>query len=466
MYFESIRRWTKTLGFRLMAWNAIIVILTAVVTLLGMQIGVRRALMHELDQFLIDDLDDVCQSVLAKADDFALEPISRKPTSNVHLSHGRFVAVFEADGKVWAASDNQPESVKLPSEFADLPPTTIGNYRFTQRIIYRTVSERLLVRVGIPLDIVTSDVKRIDSMASLVAGIVLITAPLVGYWLSQNVTNVLSDLNQRAETLRPTQLDERLPVRGSGDELDRLAITINGLLDRIASFVALRRDFVADAAHELRTPVAAIRASTEVALSTEREPREYEVILGDVIVECEYLDTLVTQLLTLTENDRDQITWQGESVPLHQIVERSMEMLRPVAESLGLALDSDICPVNVHGSPSRLRQVINNLLDNAMKYTEAPGRVQVTLREVPAANVAELSIADTGIGIPPDDLPLVFERFHRVDRSRSHNEGQRGTGLGLSICQTIVEAHGGHISVTSEPGKGSTFTVQLPLMPK
>jgi two-component system, OmpR family, heavy metal sensor histidine kinase CusS len=276
--------------------------------------------------------------------------------------------------------------------------------------------------------------------------------------------------------LRPGELEARVPVRGTGDELDRLAQTINGLLDRISDYLRQEQDFLANAAHELRTPLAAIRSSVEVALNTDRSQDEYRELLGLVIDQCLTLQALVNQLLLLAESDADRLKTDAAPVHLDRLLYQAIEMFEGVAEERGVAIEvGEVATVSIAGNRHHLRQVLNNLLDNAIKFTAeryaappaanaAPsGKVTVALKRDEQAGRCELRIHDNGVGINAADLPRIFDRFYRVDKSRSRDALAGGTGLGLSICRAIVEAHQGTIRATSELERGTTFIVSLPL---
>jgi signal transduction histidine kinase len=299
--------------------------------------------------------------------------------------------------------------------------------------------------------------------------------------LAGRTTRILADLIHTTDRLRPSELKERLPIRGTGDELDALARTINGLLDRIGDYLQQKHDFLANAAHELRTPLAAIRSSVEVAASGKPSEREFRELLDEVIEQCSALQSLVNQLLLLAESDADRLLTSAEPVSLDELVGRAIDMFQGVAEFHGIELVANrLLPIAVIGNRHRLRQVLNNLLDNAIKFTAArsgdsppaggqqpagTGRIDVRLVRDDQRQVAVLRVADNGIGIASESLPKVFDRFYRADRSRQREGGPGGSGLGLSICQAIVAAHHGTIGVTSEPGRGTTFTITLPLAP-
>ena len=260
----------------------------------------------------------------------------------------------------------------------------------------------------------------------------------------------------------PSHMEERLPIRGTGDELDKLSLTINRFLDLIADYLERNREFVANAAHELRSPLAAIQSSVDVTLNSDRSVAEYQDLLGEIADECGQLGVLVKQLLLLAETDTARFEIERRPVHLDRLVERSVEMFRGAAEERGIQLAPIAGTIpQVQGDGDRLRQVINNLIDNSLKFTPRGGRVQVELGPDAQRGQAVLRVSDSGQGIDPVDLPHVFERFYRGDKSRARERSAHGNGLGLSICKSIVEAHGGTIGVESTPAKARRW-VYLP----
>jgi signal transduction histidine kinase len=305
--------------------------------------------------------------------------------------------------------------------------------------------------------------RRIDGLAVVVTLIAVVAAPIGGYFLAIGAIRPLTEFTRVASTLAPIKLGQRLPVQNTGDELDVLSQTINKLLDRIDKHLQRRRDSLANSAHELRSPLAAIRSSVEVALNDQRSAAEYEELLLDIIEQCEGLESLVNQLLLLAETEDAGARESFELVSWSDLVMYSVDVFRAAAEVANVELAEHIEPgILVRGNRQHLRQVINNLLDNAIKYTPGGGSVSVHLT-ASDAHEAVLRVMDTGVGIPAEDLPRVCERFFRGDKAHRRQYGTGGTGLGLSICQSVVEAHGGTIKVDSHLGDGTTVTVSLPL---
>lgn len=455
----------KTLRFRLAVWNAIVVILTAALVLLTLRQGVQRALVHGMDQVLSEDAQEIELALRQfPASEFELlkEELDRKAIGHRH--HRWFVQLIDVRGDVVWSSVDAPADMVFPATTPAAGLHTSAGYRFLLHPVAPPALDVARFCVGSSLRPLQQDMARIDQLVLLTAALAMCVAPACGFWLARQSTRALRTLLQAANRLRPSHLDERLPIRGTGDELDQLAKTINALLDRIAIDTRYRREFLANAAHELRTPLAAIRSTAEVGLSGDRSLQEYQDLLADIIDRGSALETLVNQLLLLTEV-LSQLPQRGsQPVSLDEVVARSIEMFQGVAESQRVSLHLDRNPpLRVPGNRYQLTQVVHNLLDNAIKYTPAGGRVTVDMRRLTDEPMMRLTVADTGIGIDDDDLPHIFERFFRADRSRTRLSDVPSTGLGLSICEAVVTAHGGTIRCDSRVGQGTVMSVELPV---
>jgi heavy metal sensor kinase len=452
-----------TLHFRLTVWNTVVMLLLLVATLFGVREVLLEALLRETDELLTEDAAEMDLTIKELYPDFDRihRELERKSTTHPH--RGLFVQLLDPDGTVRWQSGSTPDASVVPvKQLKKTGVFDVGEYRLAHRQVNYPGIPRFTIRVGDSLKTVADIIDRFTEFLVLFGAGILFISPLGGYWLAGRATRPLAKIIDTTSRLHPTNLDERLPLRGTRDELDQLSATINGFLDRIAAYLEQNREFTANAAHELRSPLAAIQSSMDVALNADRSIDEYKDLIGETLEECGRLRDLVNQLLLLAESDAGRMEIGSETVPLDHIVEKSSEMFAGVAEAAGVELSlGQIENVPVYGNASRLRQVINNLIDNAIKFTPSPGKITVDLRYNRITREVLLQVSDTGMGIASEDLPHVLERFYRGDKSRQRRKAG-GTGLGLSICDAIVKAHGGRIDVYSTVGKGTTVVVAFP----
>jgi signal transduction histidine kinase len=325
------------------------------------------------------------------------------------------------------------------------------------------VSARLadgtLVQVG------KSTEAREDLLARFRAALGLVTLLVVGIaltggWLAtQSAVAPIRRLALAVQRIiRTGRTDARVPVEGSGDALDELTSLFNTMLDKIEGLVGAMRGALDNVSHDLRTPLTRLRGTAELALASAPDLDRYREALADCVEESDRVLVMLNTLMDISEAESGTLKLRREAVALPDVVARAVELYRDVAEAKHVTLAFDATDnVVVTADRTRLEQVAANLIDNAVKYTLAGGRVDVAVRRDGGAAI--LQVCDTGQGIPANELPRIFDRLFRGDASRA----ERGLGLGLSLVKAIVEAHGGAVEVASEPGRGSTFTVSLPL---
>lgn len=321
--------------------------------------------------------------------------------------------------------------------------------------------------VGAPIDRAAPDASIFLRSMLLVAPVVLLASVFAGYWLSANALRPVQGIIDELEAITDGRsLHRRLEVPLSGDEVSRLGQTLNGMLARLEqSFSSLRR-FTADASHELKTPLMVLRAGVERSLTDPGTPTEVMASLDETLGEINRMTELVEGLLTLARADEGRAPLPVERTDLRDLVAEASETAGMLAEPGQLKVSTVIPPdpVWVMVDRRRIREMLLNLVTNAIKYTPAQGRVEITLGE--RSDGAAIIVKDTGIGIASGDLPHIFERFWRADLARSRTGERPGSGLGLAITKWIAEAHGGSITASSRPGRGTTFTVLLPVADK
>ena len=286
---------------------------------------------------------------------------------------------------------------------------------------------------------------------------------LVNVFVLRTITRPISELNEGISRMSKGDLSARVNVRGK-NEFAGLASAFNSMSERLEQLDNSRNQFVSNASHELKTPLSTMKILIETLLYQDPiDPGMTKEFLGDINKEIDRLNRIVSDLLTLVNIDSGAMRLKLEDLDIAALMQVQVRRLTPLARENGIELEcSTGAPLMVNGDPLKLQQVIYNVIDNAIKYTPRGGEVRCTVSR--SGKMAILRIADTGEGIPADDLPHIFDRFYRVDKARSRETG--GTGLGLSIVKQIVLSHGGTITPESTLGKGTTFTIQLPLAAK
>jgi heavy metal sensor kinase len=302
------------------------------------------------------------------------------------------------------------------------------------------------------------------SLAVTVAavGAIALGLSLAGGWfLAGRVLAPITRISRTAHAMLEGDFSARIAIDSTETELGNVASALNAAFDRLRLAIDRQQRFTADASHELRTPLAILSAEVEWAETRPRSVGEYQAALDTCRRAAARMRSVVEGLLTLARADAGELAPRRIPVPLGQIVEEVVALLQPLAEKrhVHFAVKSD--PVEVAGDPDRLRELVTNLASNAIWYNREEGRVDIAVWKEGA--VACLQVTDTGIGIRPEDLPRVFDRFYRADRARAREAG--GAGLGLAVAKWVVDSHGGEITCSSEVGSGTQFVVRLPADP-
>lgn len=462
---QRLRDLVGSLRFQLTLWNTTTFLAMILLTLWAVREGVRYTLRHEADEQLTEDSNEA-RLIFERSFPDNLHQLQEELNLKAitHTHRGFYARLYDEDLNPLWHSSNAPAELFPPAllQIRD-KPVSYKHFRIINTRPRKAGLPQWTIRVATSFTSLDEDVGRLTrSMLWVGAGILLVT-PLGGFWLAGRATRPLAEMIQMTDRLHPDKLVERLPLRGTGDELDKLSRTINGFLDRIAKYINDNREFTANAAHELRSPLTAIQSSIEVSLNSDRSPEEYKELICDILDECSDLRVLVNQLLLLAESDAGLLQTGGQPFDFSQVVERSAEMFQGVGETRGIELKVKTQDhIKVPGDSVRLRQVVNNLIDNALKFSPSGTTVTVNLSLDSEHHQAVLQVRDQGCGIDEADKPHLFERFFRGDRARRRDQPTKGTGLGLSICQAIIAAHRGTISVDNNPTGGTTFTVRLP----
>jgi heavy metal sensor kinase len=321
----------------------------------------------------------------------------------------------------------------------------------------------VVIRLGYSTEGIRHSVGELLAAGLAMLPVMLAIAGFIGHRMSRRVLDPVQQITQQAERITSNRLHERLPRNDSGDELDHLAEVFNDTLARLDQSFRQLRQFTSDASHELRTPLAAIRSIGEVALQKDPAADGYREIVGSMLEEVARLTSLVDQLLMISRADAGAVALNRSVFSQRELAREAMALLETLAEenSQQLVLGGD-GQAFVEADRAVVRQAMINLLHNAIKYSAAGSKIFVNVMESPREITFE--VRDSGPGIAPEHIDRIFDRFYRLDHSRSRANG--GFGLGLAIAAWAVKANGGTITVESAPGEGSAFRIELPAVPE
>lgn len=451
-------RWRLTLWYAL----ALAVILASFCAILLMLM--RHQLLSRTDAALREELQELALEVrLAKSQaDFDEHLRARFFQHDIYdflVSDDRQRVVFASEGLTAAqASSLVPAATGHTLRFVSHQLVGSQAYRIASNSLYGPRG-RVTVQALTPLEPFYNEMQTLQLLMLILIPIGVAFALVGGNFLAARALAPVEQIVQVAAAITISDLDRRIEVCNPHDEIGRLAITLNSLIGRLEQAVAEIQRFTADASHELRTPLTVLRAEAEAALRKVRSPEEYARTLTVVVEEATRLSALADQLLTLSRRDAGIVECRREYIRIDALLADVIDQLLPLAhaKSIAMALLA-VEPGEIAGDDTGLRQAFFNILDNAIKYTPHGGRIQVDCRL--KDRLALIKIADSGIGIPAEHIPRVFDRFYRVDSSRHSQTG--GAGLGLAIARTAVHAHQGQIEIQSNLESGTTVTIRLP----
>lgn len=457
----------RSIRFRLAVWYSAVLALALVAFGGASWLAIRHALFHTVDETLRDRVEGVRHFMSEQIGALSVEEIRDEFKEHSVLGPGGdLFQVCDAQG-VWlyrsAPLENGDVSIPLPQS---LPPQGVTEDRIVGGAELRFLARQVdvlgrpyTIQVAVPMHELREGLSGYAWALMILIPVVLSIATAGGWWMSRHALQPVDQIIDAARSIGEQSLAQRLPVPETQDELQRLSETLNQMLGRIEGAFRRVTEFTADASHELRTPVALMRTTAEVALRKPRTNEDYRQALEDVHAESIRTTELIENLLTLARADAGKAALERREIDLAPIVWEASQQGQKLAQSKNLRFRADIpdAAVRTLGDASALRRLLLIVIDNAVKYTPEG---EITVRLSSANGRPEIQVSDTGVGISESDLSRVFERFYRADKSRNRDSG--GAGLGLSIAKWIADVHQGAIEATSEPNRGSTFLITLP----
>ena len=498
----------RSLRFKLTLWYVLILGILLISFSSFLYLTLSRSLYRDVDHKLRSLAELIASESTSPLSKFGFGNIDQTLEASMNLKPiGKFIQVLDESGRIGRTSENL-KSVQLPISLNALRNGSKGLITYETnhslgntplRIITYPVKENnqvtKMIQVASSLEDVEDALNTLLIILIVTVPSILVIASLGGQFLANKALKPVDRVTQTARMITSQNLNQRIQTLKVKDEISRLIDTFNEMISRLDQSFRQIKQFTTDASHELKTPLTILKGEVEVALRKKRPLHEYEQILESNLEEIDRMSKIVEDLLLLSKADIGEIRLNREDIHLTRFISGLTEQMKILAQpkNIRIEISNHQNEIHVFGDTLRMRELFINLIENGIKYTEAGGRILITLtketdpppdlehgpakrealrraggsvnlltsKEKKAVTFAKIIVADTGIGIAKEDQEKIFNRFFRVDKARSREQG--GSGLGLSICKWIVEAHQGEITVESEPGKGSSFIVRLPL---
>ncbi len=427
--------------------------------------SLASTLRARVDESLLGDVREYETLLTAKGiDRLKKEFISE---SKANGSGSEFYILLSPEHHILVSSDLNPwkgvnlnpkfiENLQEGEEIIKTCPRSGNEHKV--RVIYKKVRGGFYLQVGNSLRDNDEILEKVGEIFGYGFLAMLAMGALLGWLVSRHAMSGVERVTETATHIDRGDLNRRVPIGKEGQEIEDLARSFNNMLDRIQILVTDLEEVTNSIAHDLRSPLTRIRGIAESALSTEKNADAYQEMAGVVIEECDQLLGMINTMLTIAQTDSGLSCFSKTPLDIRDILRETVELFQPAAEDMGIAMRVQLSehPLTVRGDKTALKRVVANLLDNAIKFSKNGGRIKTTTALYDTKVMIEIS--DTGMGIEEKDLPHIFDRFYRGDKSRS----DPGNGLGLSLALAIIRAHGGEITVSSTSGEGSTFRIHLP----
>jgi heavy metal sensor kinase len=464
MFLKKTLRLPGTLAFRLTLWYGGIFTISALVAFAALYLVISSVIQERRNEDLLEDVEEFSTLLATQGLDAVKAEMAWEVMSDG--AENIFLRLLSSDGQELESTDMSLWRNIGPSTHAleklkngashVLETLTLQEHEHRVHMVYGIIGPDLIMQIGEALEEDEEFLAIFREVFLPILAIMTIVAALIGWFMARRAMAGVEEVTQTAVEISKGAFDRRVPLKVRGDEIERLATTFNYMLDRISVLIREMREMTDNIAHDLRSPLARMRAASEMAL-TASSIDEHKTIAAGIIEECDRLLGMINTMLDIAEAESGAGELVLEEVDLASMIRQACELFQPIAENNSVTMTTELPDGCVfRGEPRKLQRMIANLLDNALKYTPSEGTVKVAL--IATNEQITISVSDTGFGISEEDLPHIFKRFYTCNK---RTQPQHGTGLGLSLVKAIAHSHGGHVHVTSRPGKGSTFTVSL-----
>ncbi len=461
MFSKKHPKLKGTLSARLTLWYAGIFTISSLLTLGAIYYRVSAITIETLDSELTEEFEEMA----AEMDTGGIRRIKAEIVEEIEEEKDQmFFSLQTVKGEViippyakyWGRLE-LPQHLTTAEGYG-FKTLDISDHEHPVRLISGKIGPDAVLYIGISLEEIDEFLEVFRDLFILLLAPLIIAAAFVGWFMSRRALSGVEEVTRTAEEITRGAYGKRVQVKRHSHEVDKLANAFNTMLDRIQALLKGMRDITDNIAHDLRSPLTRIRGLAEMTLISNKPIDDYKEMAADTVEECDTLIEMINTMLDITEIEAGVGESIMEKVNLTSLIHQACELFRPTAVEKKIDIIENLEPdLTIMGDRHMLQRLITNILENAIKYTPQEGRVTISARV--RSGQVEIVFNDTGIGISPDDLPRIFDRFYRSDRSRS----QPGTGLGLSLVKAILKTLDGNITVDSIKTKGSTFTVTMPL---
>ncbi len=465
MYSKIKHKLLRTVTLRLTLWYVVLFGALSLVVFLIVYMSLTTHLAKRLDASLRDEATEFeslykSHGVKALQAEFQREAKSQG-TNRVffRLLSPELKVIITSPPEHWKGLKNDKTLLKMAAESPNISTMKIPGHHYRVRVISKKTYNGSILQIGMTMKYNDLLMAKYRETFGIAIAVMLISGGLVGWLMAKHAMSGVQRVTGIVSQIGGADLDRRVPLKDEGLEIDELAKAFNKMLERIQSLVNELKEVTNNIAHDMRSPITRIRGIAETTLTGEQDITSYRDMTIEVIEESDRLITLINTMLEIAQAHSGVVaSINKQRIDIRQVLREAVELFMPVAEDKGLRIEANIPnrPVITVGDITKIQRIIANLLDNAIKYT-SEGKVNISVSNT--EDRIKIKIQDTGIGIEPQDISKIFDRFYRGDKSRS----SQGNGLGLSLALAFAQIHGGDIQVSSVPGKGSVFTLLLPV---